>query len=264
MVFEDRKTLWVGADEYGILTNDLVTKQQLAHLKLGPNIGTIDKIFKINQNLWFVGTTGYAEYATQSNHWNYYLTPFGVGAIFSAQSVLLQPKILDLKRIYEISSLVQEKNNYWISSGDRIYLYEAESNVLTPIFTFPIPIQKISLSDDALFFIPNNDLYQYQRKTKKIDTVIDPYQKLAFGVFDIFQTKSRYYFSVYGGFLSLDTLSKWQHHIPPGIDLSIPFTSLAGFGDYLFLGTENGVIAYNEKTERYDYLPPKRVYFLII
>lgn len=255
IVFEDRKTLWVGADEYGILTYDLATKQQIARFQLGPNIGTIDNIFKVNQDLWFVGTTGFYEYLSQSNAWHYYLTPFGV--IFSSSAILLQPKILDLRRIQGISSMVQEKNNFWIGSGDRIYLYDLKSNVLTPVFTFPVPIQKISLMDDGLFFIAKNELYQYQAKTKRIDTVADPYQKLAFGVFDIFTTSSRYYFSVYGGFLSLNRDGTWQHHIPPGIDLSIPFTSLAGFEDYLFIGTYNGLIAYNENTERYDYFTTK-------
>lgn len=255
VAFEDRKTLWVGADEYGVLTYDLVTKQKLSHWRLGLNIGTINNIFKVNQDIWFVGINGYAEYSPQSNNWNYYLTPFG--AIFSSQSVLLQPKLLDLRRITGISSLIQKQNNYWIGSGDYVYQYEAKSNSLTPVFRFTIPIQKLSMSDDVLFFIAGNQLYQYQVKKKRIDTIFDPYQKLGFGVFDITKTRARQYFSVYGGFLSFDTLGNWQHHIPPGIDLSIPFTSLASFGNYIFIGTYNGLITFNEETERYDYFTTK-------
>ena len=255
VVFEDRRTLWVGADEYGVLTYDLVTKQLIASWRLGANIGNIYKIFQIDNELWFAGTKGYAQYTYQTNNWNYYSTPFG--AIFSSKSGLLQPKILDLRRIDGISALVQAHNDYWIGSGERIYNYDAKSNVLTPIFSFPYPIQNISVRDDAIFFIAANQLYQYQTATQKIDTVYDPYQKLAFGVLDIAQTKTRQYFSVYGGFLSLDMLGNWQFHIPPGIDLSLPFTTCAGFGDYLFLGTRNGVIAYNEKIERYDYFTTK-------
>jgi ligand-binding sensor domain-containing protein len=255
VVFEDRKKLWVGADEYGVLTYDLVTKLPLSHWRLGSEIGSIYKIIKIDNEIWFVGTDGYAKYTPQTGDWNYYQTPFG--AIFSTKSVLLQSKILDLKRVQGISSLVQEHNNYWIGSGYQVYLYEAKSNVLTPIFRFPSPIQNISISDDAAFFIAANGLYRYQTKTKKIDTIFDPYQKITFGVFDIFPTKSQYYFSVNGGFLSLDTLGKWQNHILPGIDLSMPFTTLAGFGDYLFLGMNKGFAAYNEKTERYDYFTTK-------
>ena len=255
VVFEDRKTLWVGADEYGILTYDLVTKQPISHWRVGLNIGKISKILSLDNDIWFIGTNGFAKHSAQTEDWDYYSTPFG--ATFSSKSVLLQPKILDLRRIQGISSLAQEHNNYWIGSGNRIYHYDQESNVLTPIFAFPIPIQAVSISEDTIFFIAANELYRYQAKTKMIDTIFDPYQKLAFGVFDLAQTESRRYFSVYGGFLSLDTLGNWQLHIPPGIDLSMPFTSLAGYDNYLFIGMADGLIVFNEEIEKYDFFTTK-------
>jgi ligand-binding sensor domain-containing protein len=255
VVFEDRKTLWVGADEYGLLTYDLVTKQPLSHWRLGPDIGTIYRIIKLDNEIWFVGNDGYAKYFSQTGNWDYYQTLFGV--IFSSKSILLQFKILDLKRAQGISSLVQEQNNYWIGSQNQLFVYEAKTNFLTPVVTFLSQVNNISANGDTILIATTDGLYLYREKTEKLDTVFDIYNKLGFGVFDIYRAKSFYYFSVYGGFLSLDTLDTWQLHIPPGIDLSLPFTSLAGFGDYLFLGTDNGVIAYNEKTERYDYFTTK-------
>lgn len=255
VVFEDRKKLWVGADEYGVLTYDLVTKQLLSHWRLGPDIGTIYRIVKLDNEIWFVGNDGYAKYLPLTGNWNYYQTPFG--AIFSSKSVLLQFPILDLKRVQGISSLVQEPNNYWIGSQNQLYNYDVKSNVLTPIITFLGQVRNISVNGDTIFIATTNGLYLYRKKDKELDTVFDTYDKLGFGVFSIYRAKSTYYFSVYGGFLALDTLDTWQLHTPPGIDLSLPFTSLAGFGDYLFLGTNQGVIAYNEKTERYDYFTTK-------
>lgn len=255
VVFEDRKTLWVGADEYGILAYDLVTKQPLFHFRLGLDIGDITKIVVIENNLWFLGNTGFIEYSPMTDQWNYYPTPFG--SIFSTKSVLLQPKILDLRRTQGISSIWQEKDDYWLSSGNQIYHYDINANTLTPIIRFSATIQKVLPDNDQLYFIANNRLYRYHKKTKKFDTLFDPYQKIAFGVFDCLRQSvgeaSNFYFSVYGGFLSLDSVGNWQLHIPPGIDLAIPFTSLTGFGDYLFIGSYNGIIAYNLRTERYDY-----------
>uniref|UniRef100_A0A7C6ED99 WD40 repeat domain-containing protein n=1 Tax=candidate division WOR-3 bacterium TaxID=2052148 RepID=A0A7C6ED99_UNCW3 len=256
VVFEDRKTLWVGADEYGVLAYDLVTKQLLFHFRLGLDIGNINKIVTLDNNIWFLGNTGFIAYNPMTDQWNYYPTPFG--SIFSTKSVLLQPKILDLRRIQGISSIWQAQDNYWLSSGNQIYHYDLKTNTLTPILRFPTTIQKVLPDEDKIYFIAGNHLYCYQTKNSvRIDTIFDPYQKIVFGVFDCLkQLKAGagiFYFSVYGGFLSLNSVGIWQLHIPPGIDFSLPFTSLAGFGDYLFLGSANGVIAYNQETERYDY-----------
>ncbi|MEO0114647.1 MAG: two-component regulator propeller domain-containing protein [candidate division WOR-3 bacterium] len=255
IVFEDRKTLWVGADEYGVLTYDLVTKQLLSHFRLGFNIGLITNILPIDNNIWFLGSDGFVEHNPKTNQWQQHLTPFG--AIFNSPSILLQPKILDLRRVQGISSIVAQQNNYWIGSGSEIYHYDSKSNSLSPILRFFAPIQKLFWSQNRLYFIAGNRLYRFETKTKKIDTIFDPYQKITFGVFDIYRTRSHDYYSVYGGFLSFDTLGNWRLHIPPGIDLSLPFTTLTGFGDYLFFGSPNGIITYHRNTERYDYFTTK-------
>lgn len=255
VVYRDRKTLWVGADGYGVLTYDLVTKQQLTRWRLGPDVGTIYRIAKLDNEIWFIGNNGYAKYLAQTGNWDYYQTPFG--AVFYSKSPLLQFKLLDLKRVQGIGALAQQNNNYWIGSKNQLFVYEPKSNTLTPVITFLGLVRNISVNGDTILIATTDGLYLYREKTEKLDTVFDTFGKLNFGVFDIYRAKSEYYFSVYGGFLSFDPLDSWQLHTPPGIDLSQPFTSLAGYGDYLFLGSNQGVTAYNETTERYDYFTTK-------
>ncbi|MEO0101722.1 MAG: hypothetical protein ABIK84_04910, partial [candidate division WOR-3 bacterium] len=171
---------------------------------------------------------------------------------------LFNNKLLDHLRKEGITALAGEKELFF-ATPDKFYLYEPKTEELKEI---SLPgIQKIFPFNDTIFLITANGLFSYSKATDELTEIVDPKGELKFGVFGMAVNNFGKIFAVRGGFYKLDNSGNWEKFTIPGIDLSKPIRDLVAREDYLFLATEEGLFALNQKDNRYQIIKEKEGLF---
>lgn len=252
LAFPEGKRLWVGIRNYGIFVYDRNTGQKIKEFRLGLKANQIKEMLKREDGLWFLGDNFFIRLQENLEKWEYF--PLRPGKIFTEKNPLFARKLLDQLRTEGITAIAGEKELFF-ATPDKFYLYdpktENQKEILLPA------IQKIFPLNDTIFLLTANGLFSYQKATDELKEIIDPKGELKFGAFGAAVNNFGKIFGIRGGFLKLDNSGNWERFIIPGIDLSFPVKKLAAGGNYLFLATEEGLFAFNQKDNQYQVLKEK-------
>ncbi|MEO0099046.1 MAG: hypothetical protein ABIK94_05610 [candidate division WOR-3 bacterium] len=256
LAFPEGKRLWVGVKNYGILVYDRNTGQKIKEFRLGLKAKEIREILKREDGLWLLGNDFFIRLEEDFEKWEYFtLRP---GKIFLEKNPLFSNKLLDHLRKEGITALAGEKEISF-ATPDKFYIFEPKTEELKEI---SLPgIQKIFPFHDTIFLLTANGLFSYAKATDELTEIVDPKGELKFGVFGMAVNNFGKIFAVRGGFYKLDNSGNWEKFTIPGIDLSKPIRDLAAREDYLFLATEEGLFALNQKDNRYQIIKEKEGLF---
>ena len=243
-VYPDGHRLWVGTEGFGVFLYSLSSKQQLQHWQFGP-VGSIYRMFRLPDGLWFRGENQSARYDPERDSWSYFSTPFN--AVLNDPALLLRTKILDLSWHEAILTAAGDSNALWLGTDQGIYSYQARPDVITRQFKLSQPVNDILLDRDSVFIATDNGVISYDRAQGGWSLYSDTLQQSHFGVFGIGATSERRYYAVYGGLETQDSLGNWELVIPPGFDLGAHPHALAGAGDRLFVATGRDIMVYDER-----------------
>jgi hypothetical protein len=251
-VFPDGRRLWVGTEEDGIRLYSLTTRQPLGHWRFGPALSQVERIFALNDGIWFAGEEELTRYEVSRDSWSFFPTPFNV--YYPDAALLLSSRILDLDRREPILTLAGDSTDFWIGTEEGLYFYHSRSRALTRQFKFKTRASDILLTADSAFVGTDDGLITYDRNQRTWTLFADTMTQLYFGVYGIAATDQRRYYAVHGGLETQDSLGNWELLTPPGFNLESHPWGLASYGNKLFVGTNSGVLSYSEKTRAYTTL----------
>jgi len=262
IAFEEGKRLWLGVKNYGIIIYDLHTRHQIKEFRFGKGVREIKGILKRSDGLWLISHNLFTRIGGNFEDWDYFLIK--PAKFFTEKNPLLSFKFLDLTS-EGITALSEDDHFLSFSTPDKFYLYDKKTERVITELNLP-NIHRLFHHKGIIFILTPTGVFLYSISNNELTDLIDPKGDLRFGAYDISLNNFGVVFAIRGGFLQLRSgtpggemaANQWQKFLIPGMNLSCPVNNIAGFGDYLFLGTEKeGLIAFNQKKDRYITLKEK-------
>ncbi len=236
--------LFVVADGYGVLIYNPRLGVKEGEIRIGPPPAPVNQIIPAEGGLWLI-TREQTVALDSIGNWHYFTTR--PGELAPGRFRLLLNEVLELNRQEGITALLSlNQNDLFLGTNFGLYRLDANGKPTLRI-QFHRPVNGIALVRDSLLVATDVGLLLLVNDT--LVEITDPFARSDWGVFNIVQTQTTTFFGARGGILMLDSNNTWTQLIPPGFDLSQPVRTLAAGGSFLFIGTENGIIAYNLKSQ---------------
>lgn len=233
------RRLYVAAKDYGLTVYSLGFGMPLSHIRYGPTADRINRITRIDDELWLTGTDWTVSVDQQGN-WSYFRTRPGDLPGFGSR--LLSWGLRDLQRRERISAILAESLTIWLGTEEALYALGPHGD-LTRILELEAPINALGRLHDSILIA--TDMGLYVTTGDKLTEMVDPFGRTRFGVYSLAQTASGLtWFGTLGGLLLRDRAGNWQQIIPPGFNLGRPVSNLTAYGETVFFDNGSGITVY--------------------
>ncbi|MEO0079198.1 MAG: hypothetical protein ABIK44_00775 [candidate division WOR-3 bacterium] len=239
------KRFYVAVQDYGLFVYNRAGFAE-HHLRYGPAGNEVRKIVGFNNRVWFVSSFQTAA-VDQNGNWTYSAT--GPGDLTGGSSFILSKSLLDLDRREHISAILPLSGSVILGTGSGLHLLNLQGK-LSLIVATNHRVNGLTWLRDTILVGTDMGLFLWANDT--LTLVSDPFGRTDWGVFDISRNRTgTIFFGTLGGILKLDSTGTWSHLVPPGFDLSRPVRTVAASQDFLFLGSESGLIVYSLKDKNW-------------
>ena len=244
LVRRDRK-LYVAAAGYGLLVYNSRLGIREAHVRLGPS-GDARRVTRLDNRLWFLGNERMTV-LDSAGGWQYFLTRPGDIALSGFR--LLFGNVAQLDRNERMNAFLADSGRLYIGTGRGLYVMGPDSR-LTELLRTNRHINALLKLRDSILVGADEGLFLLEGDS--LSSVVDPYGRVDWGVYDIARTRSgSTFFGTLGGIVSLDSAGTWQQYVPPGFDLSRPVRALAATDSLVFFGSATGISVLNTRNGSY-------------